>query len=242
MKEFHNRNPLRRRPDETILEQDNPTFVGRRRSFLRVFRGFLFLFVLVCLLYGVVWHYSRFSTGGKFLLKTEDSGVLSDRQEEREYQRLLLRNRFPFDLTVTVQLCRKDGDPALPRFFVFDERQYRFTGTRSLYSGSYETRVSIVVSGDGRFHVTDRSGKPEDLLDMAALDAKPLEQNGGAVDARLHAALVKAMLENKLSRIGNIREDQLTYGKAVTRYCSLPGGPPDTFLVLTLTPKANYRR
>jgi len=237
VKEFQNRNPLLRCGNEVVVEQKKPIASGGRRQF---FRGCLFLFVLVILLGGIVWHFSRFSTGGQFLVKTEDSGMISDHQEEMEYLRLLFRNRYPFELSVTVQLCRMDGDTASPRFAVIDKRSWSFTGARSLYSGSFEARVNIVTSGDGRFHVTDRSGKPEDLLNMPADLVS--EQSLVEVDAKLRVALTGKVREGRLTGVGTIREDQMTYGEAITKYCSLPGGHPDKILVITLTPKANYGR
>jgi len=236
MKEFHNRNPLRRKAKNVVIELDKPTFSGNRRQ---LFRGFLLLFVLVCLLGVIVRHYSRFSTGGKFLVQTVDSGVISDHQEEMEYQRLLIRNRYPFELTVTVRLCRLEGDRDSPRFFHIDKHQCHFTGARSLYSGSCETRVNIVTSSDGRFYVTDRSGKPEELLNLQ----KNADCSFDTVDAKLRASLTDKVRERQLVGVSAIREDQMTNnGKEITRFCSMPGEFSNKILVITLTPKANYGR
>jgi len=234
MKEYQNRNPLRSQAEETAIAPEKSTCSGGRRKFIR---DFLFLFVLVCLLGVVVWHYSRFSVGGKFHQKTEDSGVISGTQGEIEYQRLLVRNRYPFELTVTVHLLRMDmnDDTASPRVFILDKRQYSFTGTRSLYSGTFETRVTIVTSGDGRFHVTDRSGKPDELLNM--LKNLKTDRSIEEVDAELRASLVNKMREGQLTGIGTIQEDQRAYSKAITKYCSLSCEHPDKILMITMTPR-----
>jgi len=241
MKEFENRNPLRHQAEKAVLEQDMPASSDGRRHFLR---DFLFLFILVCFLGGIVRHYSRFSTDGKFLLQTEDSGIISDisdHQEEIEFQRLLIRNRYPFELTVTIRLCHMEGDMASPRFSIIERQHCSFTGVRSLYSGSFETRITIVASGDGRFYVTDRSGKPEELLNMAA--DRTSEQNIEEVDVKLRASLTNQVREGQLPGISTIREDQMTnHGKEIIKYCSLPGEHPDKILVITLTPKVNDGR
>ena len=202
-------------------------------------RNFLFLFVLVMMLGGIVWHYSRFSTGRKFLLETIDAGIISDHQEEMEYVRLLVRNRYPFELSVTVRLCSMDGDTTAPRFSIIDKQHYSFTGTRSLYSGTYETRVSIVASGEGRFYVVDRSDKPGELFDLLTNSS----QNREEVDEELRTTLTGKVREGQLSGVSTIREDQMTInGKEIIKYCSLPGEHPDKILVITLTPRAKYGR
>jgi hypothetical protein len=235
MKEFQNKNPLRQQTSETVMEQAKPLSAGRRREFLT---GFLFLFVLVCLLGGIVSHYSRYSTDRKFVLRTEESGVVSDDDVQIAYQRLLVRNRYPFELTITAQFCRMDSNTASPRFSMFDKRSRSFTGTRSLFTGTFEARVNIVVSGDGRFCITDSSGQPEELLNSVT----STEQNIEVIDAKLRAALAKKVCEGQLTGLSHFREDQKTYGKEITWICSLPGDPPDKVLVITLRPKANYER
>jgi len=222
--------------EAVAVEQDKSASSGFRRKFLC---GFLFLFVLVCVLAVIVRHYSRFSTGGKFLIKTEDSGVISGSQEEIEYQRLLIRNRYPFELTVAVQLCRMEGDMASPRFSIINKQHCSFTGTRSLYSGSFETRVNIVTSDTGRFYVTDRSGKPEELLNLRKATERMFEE----VDAKLHASLANKVCEGQLAGVATIREDQMTKnGKEIIKFCSLPGDHPDKILVITLIPRINSKQ
>ena len=225
--------------NEVVLEQEKPFVSGHVRKSLGCW---VFLFALVGLLGGIVQHYSCFSTGGKFLLHTEETGVISGKFGDIEYQRLLIRNRYPFELTMTVRLCQMDSDTASTRFYVLDQRSWSFMGTRSLYSGSFETRANIVTSGDGRFQITDRSAKPEELINVPISDAQTLEENLGLIDARLHASLVSDLRKGKLSGISNIKEDRLTYGKEIIWNCSLPGEHPDKVLVVTLRPRANYGR
>jgi hypothetical protein len=236
MKEFQNKNHIRRQATETDMEQENPPSAGRHRKFLA---GFLFLFVLVCLLGGIVSHYSRYSTDGKFALLTEESGMVSDNEVQIEYQRMLVRNRYPFELTMTAQLCSVDNNAETPRFSVLDKRSWNFTGTRSLYTGTYETRVNIVVSADGQFHVTDSSDKPEVLFN--SLTTKVVKwEDFGVIDGELRTTLTQKVREDQLAGVSQIREDQKTYGKEIIWVCSLPGEHPDQVLAITLRLKANY--
>ena len=234
MKEFQNLTLLRRRADEAksdvaMIERKTNPSAGHWRNILG---GFLFLLIHITILGGIVYHYSQFSfTSGKFILITEESGIVSGDQGDIEYERLLVRNRFPFVLTMTVRLCRNEGNAESLRFFVLEKRYYSFTGVRSLYSGTYETHINTVASGDGRFHVTDRAGVPQELLNMATYDADKSEQNLWLDETQLPKNFLEAT-----------SEDKLKYRGSYYWLLPLPGDYSDMFLLCTLTPQANYGR
>lgn len=234
MKEFQNRNPLRQQADDmvsdqTVIERGANSSAGYRRNILG---GFLFLLILVILLGGIVYHYSRFSfTSGEFVLLMEESGTVSGDQGNIQYERFLVRNRFPFVLTMTVRLCCIESDATSPRFFVLEKRYYSLAGTRSLYSGTYETPIGIVTSRDGRFHVTDRTGTPQELLDIAASEADESEKDLWLDEKQLPKNIHKTL-----------RDAKLRHGKSYYWSCSLPGDSPDKILLFEITPLADYGR
>ncbi|MCL2117432.1 MAG: hypothetical protein FWH27_03285 [Planctomycetaceae bacterium] len=246
MKDFQNRNPLRRQVDANgnadTIEQKKPS-VGRGR---KISCNILFLLLLVLLLGGIVSHYSRFSTYGEFVLLTEESDTVSTDEEVMEYQRLLVRNRFPFVLTIAVRLCRVEDGETSQRFSVLDTQYYSFVGTRSWYSGAFEARIHFVVSDTGRFTVTDRSGTPlEQLLTpFPNADAKDrdLWSETTVLPSLLANQLVKELRKGKLPGISEIKEDRKIRTKEPIWCCSLPDDHDGKVLVITMSPRANYGR
>ena len=207
----------------------------------KVFRSILFLLVLIILLGGIIWHYSRFPAHGKFVFLTEASNIISVDDGEIEYKRLLVRNRYPFVLTITARLCRVDGDPAFPRLTVLDTRYYSYTGGRSWYSGAFESHVTFVTSEDGRFTVTDRSGTPLELLNMPTPNSDTTERNLWIEKASLLKQLASDLRNGELPSLHETHEDSKeNYGEP--KFYSLPGGRTDRVLVITLMPKANTGR
>ncbi len=252
MQVFQNKNPLRRQDGESEPVETNPVDPKSKNvkpwSVGRFFRGLLLLAAILLLFGGVIYHYSIFSFSyGEFVLITEQNETVSAGNEEYDYQRLLVRNRFPFVLTMTARLCRIEGTEQPPRFSVLDTQYYSFNGIRSWYTGTFESRLNIVTSDAGRFVVTDRPGKPPELMssstkknntsDYVSVDEPPTE---ATLPPQLAKSLAKAIREGQLTRVCDIREDRKPGGREVTWFCTLPGDHPDEVLVLTLTPRANY--
>jgi hypothetical protein len=243
MKDFKNRNPLRRQAVDFLVNDATveleKTLLGRLRS---VSGGIAFLIALVLVLSGVVWHFSSFSTFGSFLLQTEESNSFFVGEEKIEYQRLLVRSQFPFVLNATVRLCRVEGTNATPFFTVLDTQYSSFTGTRSWYSGTLETRLTIVASDDGRFTVTDRVGEPQELLHLASWKSDTSEGDElselPGLPPKLANKLARELRESTPPGISEIRKNDMVRSKTDI-ICSLPGKYNiDKVIVLTLTPSA----
>lgn len=238
MQDFQNRNPLRRQTKEKPAAVQKKPLADQGR---RIVPGVLFLLVLIMLLGVVVWHYSRFAKYLEFDFLTEESKTVSVDDSEIAFQRLLVRNRFPFVLTITARLCRVEGDEVFPHLTAIDTRYYSYVGTRSWYSGLFETHVTFVASGDGRFCVTDQSGTPLELLELPIKDADTDEKILWIDDPSPLTRLVSDLREGKLSGLSEVHEyRQEDFGKPM--FISLPGGSTDNVLMITLTPRANYGR
>jgi len=252
MKEFQNRNPLRRRPnedrdenvrDESVRDESvrDEIVIVQGNNIRRIVSGILFLLVLIIVLGAIIRHYSRFSTHGAFVVLTEDSGFVDSVDAgEIEYKRLLVRNRYPFVLTITARLCRVEGDEDFPRLTALDTRYLSYAGVRSWYSGSFEKHITLVAAADdGRFTVTDSSGTPPELLNMPILNADTEERSFWFDKSNLAATLIRDLREGKLPGISEIPEyRRKDFDKPL--FYSVPGGRSDRVLVITFTPIANY--
>ena len=244
MHDSQNRNPPRCKAD------DNVSVNKQRKPFSvcgwQITCNILFLLVQVMFLGGIVWHYSRFSSHGESVLLTEVVGTFSNDDEIIESQRLMVRNRFPFVLMVTVWLCRIEGDATTPHFTVLKSQYSSFTGVRSWYSGTFETRVNFVASDNGQFTVTDQPGTPQKLLKSSVSDDDLPERDDWNDVTGLPPTLVdwltKKLRKGPLPRISEIREDRKSSGKDIIWNCFLPGDSTDKVLVITMTPCVNYGR
>lgn len=198
----------------------------------------------------IVHHYSQFNSGRSFVLSTEeiDSVVVDGKQAD--YQRFLVRNRYPFVLTATARLCRIEGDGKSPQFSVLETRRETFVGKRSWYSGAYETRFTIAASNDGRFAMIDQTGTPREWFaatkpdsDMADTDALP---SSPVLPTEIAKSLADAIRKEQLTEIREIDEGRKLRNKKSSHwFFTLPGDDSsgdnaDEVLVITLIPVANY--
>ena len=210
--------------------------------------GILFLLILIVIFGKIVYHFSQFESGSRFVLHVEETDTISTDGGEFEYQRLLVRNRYPFVLMLTTRLCRIENDGKQPKFFVIREQQETLTGQRSWYSGTYELTFSIAASNDGRFCVSSATLASEDLMDG------PLPQNTdfsddesfhlpGVLPEELVSSLTKAFKEEKFSRLNEVSDaPKIRHTKDKYLFFALPGDHADKVLVVTLLPLANYKK
>ncbi|MCL2624271.1 MAG: hypothetical protein FWD31_11460 [Planctomycetaceae bacterium] len=230
-----NTNPLRQTTNtDTTVELEKPRSGRVRKVLYRI----LFLLALNILLGAIVWHYSLFSTQREFVLLTTESNLVSVDGGEIEYQRLLVRNRYPFVLSVTTRLCRVGGDEKSPIFTILDTRYFAFQGVRSWYSGTMETHLTFVASDQGQLTVTDQSGAPTERLKMPSSDVDAADPDAWSGSTRLPGPLdnllAKTLREGSLPGISEIREDRKVNNRDILWYCSLPGDDDDKVLVITL--------
>ena len=207
--------------------------------------GVCFLLLIIVVLGGIIKHYSKYESGASFVLLTEKADSLSSTEFEIDCQRLLVRNRYPFVLALTVRLCKVENDAQQPEYAVLTKSQYTFSGKRSWYSGTYQTAFTVAASNEGRFLMTDFPLSQENLMnDFFADKNLPDEEKffpSENLPKEAGASLIKAIKEGNLSRLSEISEDRkIRNGQDNHWFCALPGGNADKVLVITLTPLANY--
>ena len=216
------------------------------RRGIKTVLGVCFLFLILVVFGGLIKHYSRFESGRDFVLLTQEADSLTLDEIDLDYQRLLVRNRYPFVLMLTVRLCKVGNDAQQPEYVVFEKSQETFSGKHSWYSGTYQTAFTVAASNEGRFFMTDFPLSPEDLkieldTDMALFGEEDLLPPGN-LPQKIVPLLTKAIKEGNLSRLNEISEDRkIRSGRDNHWFCTLPGDNADKVLVITLTPLANYQ-
>ena len=215
------------------------------RQRIKMVFGVCFLLLIIVTFARIIKHYSRFESGTNFVLQTEKADSLTFSKGKLDYQRLLVRNRYPFVLMLTVRLCKVNNNAQQPEYTVLEKSQDTFSGKHSWYSGTYQTTFTVAVSSEGRFFMTDFPLSPEYLMNDLAADADLSDEDiffpPENLSKKITPLLTKAVKEGKLSRLSEISEDRkIRNGRDNHWFCALPGDNADKVLVITLTPLANY--
>ena len=235
-------------PTQTEVSVANTSVITEKnivRQRIKTVFGVCFLLLIIVAFGGIIKHYSRFESGRNFVLLTQQADSFTSDKVELDYQRLLVRNRYPFVLMLTMRLCKVENDAQQMEYTVLAKSQYTFSGKHSWYSGTYQTAFTVTASNEGRFLMTGFPLSPEDLMNDLAVDT---DLSDGEVffpsknlSKKIVPSLTKAIKEGNLSRLGEISEDrEIRNGQDNSWFCALPGDNADKVLVITLTPLANY--
>ena len=239
------RRPTHAQTGEPAVVTPEKTEKNIARQITKTVFGVCVLLLILVFFARVIKHYSQFESGRDFVLLTQQADSFTSDNAELDYQRLLVRNRYPFVLMLTVRLCKVNNNAQQPEYTVLEKSQYTFSGKHSLYSGTYQTAFTVAASNEGRFLVTDFPLSPEDLINDLSADKDLSDEDvffpPENLSKKIIPLLTQAVKEGKLSRLSEISEDRkISNGRDNHWFCALPGDNADKVLVITLTPLANY--
>jgi len=229
-------------PVEIVPEKTEKNIVRQR---IKTIFGVCFLLLILVVFIRIIKHYSQFESGRNFVLLNQQTDSFTSDGIEIDYQRLLVRNRYPFVLMLTVRLCKVESDAQQPKYTVLAKSQYTFSGKYSWYSGTYQAAFTMAASSEGRFYMTDFPFPPEDLTIELGIDTGWSDEDvffpPENLPQKIVPSLTKAVKEGKLFRLSEISEDRKIPNRRDSHwFCALPGDNADKVLVITLTPLANY--